>query len=270
VTQPEGQARDFWFDTEHGRALARRWPRPAAAGTSPVPAPLVLLHDSLGCIALWRGFPALLARCTGRDVIAYDRPGFGQSDPRSDRLAPDFVAREASGTFARLREQLALERFALFGHSVGGGMAVHCAARHADGCEALVTESAQAFVEQRTRDGIVQAQAAFQEPQERARLQRYHGERTDWVLDAWIGTWLSPQFAGWSLQDVLPQVRCPALVLHGSDDEYGSRAHPEAIARGVGGPAQLHLLPDTRHVPHREREAEVARLVAQFLAAGAQ
>jgi len=86
------------------------------------------------------------------------------------------------------------------------------------------------------------------------------------VLDAWIGTWLSPQFADWSLQGVLPQVRCRTLVLHGSDDEYGSEAQPRAIAAGVSGAAQLHLLPGARHVPHRERAAEVAQRVADFLA----
>lgn len=256
---------DRWIATGRGRLLARRW----AGSNDAAAAPLVLLHDSLGCVALWRDFPALLARQTGRSVIAYDRLGFGQSDRRTDRLAPDFIEEEAREFFPLLREQLGLERFALFGHSVGGGMAVHCAALHADGCEALITESAQAFVEDRTRDGILQAQAAFQDPQERERLRRYHADKAEWVLDAWIGTWLSPQFASWSLNDVLPRVCCRTLVLHGSDDEYGSRAHPEAIAARVAGPARLEVLADTRHVPHREHPTQVAQRVADFLAAAA-
>jgi len=78
---------------------------------------------------------------------------------------------------------------------------------------------------------------------------------------------LAPDFAGWSLDAVLPQVRCPALVLHGTEDEYGSRRHPERIAQGVAGPAQLELIPEVRHVPHREREAWVAQRVAAFLQA---
>lgn len=254
---------DFHIATQHGHVLARRWLPQGQQGPL---APIVLLHDSLGCIALWRDFPALLAGHTGRAVIAYDRPGFGQSAPRSGRLAADFVAREADEAFAALRAQLQIGAFIVFGHSVGGGIAVHCAARYPQDCQALITVAAQAFVEERTRAGIRQAQAAFANPEERARLQRYHGARTDWVLEAWIGTWLSPQFADFSLLAVLPQVRCPTLVLHGSEDEYGSAAHPRLIAGHVGGPVQMQLLTDTHHVPHRERPPQVLELVAGFLA----
>ncbi len=257
---------DFRVATEGGHILARRWQPPAQHSSAPAAAaPIVLLHDSLGCVELWREFPALLAQRTGRAVIAYDRAGFGQSDARSDRMSADFVARESAEAFAALRQHLAIEDFVVFGHSVGGGMAVHCAARYQGACQALITEAAQAFVEERTLEGIRQARTAFADPQERARLQRYHGQRTDWVLDAWIGTWLSPQFADFSLREVLPLVRCPTLVLHGSEDEYGSPVHPNLIAEHVSGPVQMHLMADTHHVPHRERPQQVLQLVADFL-----
>ena len=58
-------------------------------------APVVLLHDSLGCIAVWRDFPERLAVATGREIIAYDRLGFGQSDPHPHRLSGDFIHAEA-------------------------------------------------------------------------------------------------------------------------------------------------------------------------------
>jgi pimeloyl-ACP methyl ester carboxylesterase len=64
---------------------------------------------------------------------------------------------------------------------------------------------------------------------------------------------------------VLPQVACPALVIHGIDDEYGSSAHPTLIAELGGGTARLELMADTRHVPHREREAEVIAMVKGFV-----
>ena len=146
-------------------------------------------------------------------------------------------------------------------------MAVHAAARWPDDCEALVTVAAQAFVEERTVQGIEQAREMFRDPTQRERLARYHGERTDWVLEAWIGTWLSPAFASWRLADVLPLVRCPALVLHGEHDEYGSVRHPETIGRLCGGPARVEILAGTAHVPHRERPEAVLDLVADFLQA---
>lgn len=254
---------DHWIATPQGGLFARSW-TPAAPTKGR--APIVLLHDSLGSIQLWRSFPAALAAGTGRQVIAYDRLGFGLSDPRSDDIGMDFIEEEAATFFPLVLRHFGLVRFVAMGHSVGGGMAVHCAARHADGCEALITESAQAFVEDRTRAGIIEAKASFQHEPSFARLRQYHGDKAPWVLDAWTETWLSPAFAPWSLDGVLPLVRCPALVIHGGDDEYGSTRQPERIAGLLGGPAQLAIMPGLRHVPHREREGAVVDRIASFLA----
>ncbi|AOJ03093.1 alpha/beta hydrolase [Burkholderia mayonis] len=259
--------KDCWVDTGRGRLFVRCWPAPHHADAPDSLPPIVLLHDSLGCVHLWRTFPNALAECTGRRVIVYDRLGFGQSDPRTDALDADFVRDEARRFFPMLREQLGFDRFVAFGHSVGGGMAVHCAAAYPSACEALITESALAFVEGRTRAGIVDAREQFKQRETFERLQVYHGEKTRWVLDAWIETWLSPAFSDWSLNDVLPQVTCPTLAIHGSDDEYGSNLHPETIVRSVGGPAQIEIVRGVRHVPHRERERWVAERVAGFIGA---
>lgn len=256
---------DIWVNTGQGRLFSRCW-RPLNQGKDPGRrSPVVLFHDSLGCTELWRTFPAVLARCTGRIVIAYDRLGFGQSDRRTDKLGIDFIMEEAENIFPVLREQLGFDRFIAFGHSVGGGMATHCAALHASSCDALITESAQAFVENRTRAGIIEAKRLFAQTEQFDRLARYHGERTRWVLDAWIETWLSQEFAGWSLKETLPRVTCPTLAIHGSEDEYGSNLQPETITSLVSGPSQLEIMPGAQHVPHREQEERVAELVACFI-----
>jgi len=260
----DGLASDHWIVHPSGRLFARQW-RPE--GINAAGAPIVLLHDSLGCVELWRDFPALLAAAAGRRVIAYDRLGFGRSDARIGRPSRNFVAEEATTTFPTLREQLAIGRFVAMGHSVGGGMAVEIAAQASADCEALVTMAAQAFVEDRTIAGLRVAQVQFRDPAQVARLARYHGDKAAWALDAWLGQWLDPAFAGWTLDDALPRVTCPALVIHGEDDEYGSAAHPARIAAGVRGPARKQVMPGVGHFPHRERPEAVVRRVADFLAA---
>ncbi len=260
---------DHWIAHPQGRLFAREWPASAAGAASP---PLVLQHDSLGCVAIWRDFPERLAAATGRRVVAYDRLGFGLSDARAGRLPHDFIADEGRSFLPAVLAQLGIDRFVALGHSVGGGMSVNIAAQRPQACVALVTIAAQAFVEDRTVAGLRAARASFAEPGALERLARHHGDKAAWVLSAWLDTWLDPAFAGWSLDDVLPRVRCPALVLHGELDEYGSAAHPQRIARGVGGPVQRRLLAGLGHVPQRERPDEVVRHVAGFLveaAAGA-
>lgn len=251
-----------WVDHPAGRLFVRQWP-----GQDAVALPVVLLHDSLGAVALWRDFPQALSAATGRTVIAYDRLGYGQSAPAPGPQAPDFISAEAHGAFAAVRQALGLDRFVALGHSVGGGMAIHLAAADPQHCAAIVTMAAQAFVEARTRAGIREAQALFDDPQQVARLARYHGDKARWVLDAWIDTWLSPAFDDWSLDGVLDQVRCPALVMHGEEDEYGSVEHPRRIAAGIGAAARLVIYPGVRHMPHRECPEAVIDHIAGFLAA---
>lgn len=243
-----------------GEVFVRRW---GAARNDREP--IVLLHDSLGCVDMWHGFPQDLAERTGRTVIAYDRLGFGRSSPRVGLPGTGFIQEEAEVHFPALAGALSLDGYVLFGHSVGGGMALSIASRHPDACRAVISESAQAFVEPRTLAGIEAAKASFADPMRLARLGKWHGDKARWVLDAWTGVWLSAEFRSWSLVPVLAGIGCPVLVIHGSEDEYGSEAFPTTIARHVRGPVQVELLDGCGHVPHRERTAPVLDLVSTFI-----
>lgn len=253
---------ETYLPLEGGRIFVKTWTPEAPSSKAPV----LMLHDSLGCVDLWRGFPEALCERLGRKIIAYDRLGFGRSDARTERPSLRFVEEEAEEVFPRLHVALRLEGFALLGHSVGGGMAANIAARHPEACEALVTVSAQAFVEERTVAGIERAKRQFEGPAQFARLSRYHGDKAPWVLDAWTGTWLSPAFADWSLFEVLPQVACPVLAVHGESDEYGSHRFPESIAERTSGPASALILENCGHIPHREQPEVLLDAVGAFLA----
>lgn len=253
---------DEWLASPQGRVFVRRW---RASASDPSLAPMLLLHDSLGCVELWRDFPARLCAATGREIIAYDRLGFGRSAARSGPLALDFIRNEALQFLPLLQQQLGLARFMVFGHSVGGGMAVNIAAESGRDCLALITVAAQAFVEPRILQGIRQAQELFRDPLQFARLQKYHGDKAEWVLNAWVDTWLSPAFAGWSLAPQLPRVVCPLLAVHGACDEYASERQPQMLAELCGGATQVALIAGAGHVLHRERPEGLAQLVAGFV-----
>ncbi|MCS7067554.1 alpha/beta hydrolase [Meiothermus sp.] len=252
--------KDTLVEVPGGQVFVRQW----NMGRQNL-APIVLLHDSLGSVELWRGFPEALAQATGRTVWAYDRLGFGQSSPRHEQPSTAFILEEARLYFPAIAEQLKLDEYILFGHSVGGAMAICIAAHRPNRCRAVITEAAQAFVEERTLEGIRTAQTNFEDPAQFARLTRWHGGKARWVLEAWTGVWLSPAFRGWTLEVCLPRVRCPVLALHGDRDEYGSVAFPSRIVKGVQGPARMEVLQNCGHVPHREQEPLVLKLVEDFL-----
>lgn len=252
---------DRFVAVEGGQLFVRRWRAPECAAGA---APLLLLHDSLGSVALWRHFPASLALTLRREVIAYDRLGFGRSSVRHARPGADFIEHEARCVLPALADALGLERYALLGHSVGGGMALVAAALHPARCERVVSIAAQAFVEPRTRAAVRAARARYAMPGPMQRLSRWHGDRAAWVVDAWTGTWLARDFAGWCLDPWLPRIACPVLALHGDRDEFGSVAFPLRIVARAGGDARMLLLRDCGHVPHRERAAATLAAIAAF------
>lgn len=246
--------------TPHGDLFAQCW-----IPTEQLGPPIILLHDSLGCVSLWQSFPEALALECSRKVIAYDRLGFGRSAVHPGTLPASFVQDEASGAFAAVCRHFGVSRFLVMGHSVGAGMAICCAATYPQDCEGVISISAQAFVDDRIRAGIRAADIQFAEPAKFQKLEKYHADKARWVLRAFVDTWLSEAFRDWSLDQQLLTIRCPLLCLHGDRDEYGSRQHPEHMVALVGERATLHMLQDCGHAPHRECLTELLDHICTFL-----
>lgn len=229
--------------------------------------PIVLFHDSLGCIDIWRDFPQRLAQITQRTVIAYDRWGFGKSSARTAQVALNFIALEAQQGFNAIIEASDLQRYILLGHSVGGGMAVCAAEQNPQQCEAIVSIAAQAFIEKRTTDGVRAAKEMFKDPVQLERLAKYHGDKAKWVLEAWTETWLSESYQTWTLEPNLKNVICPLLAIHGEFDEYGVIEQPQYMVDMVQQKQASHckIIMGAGHVPHREKPEEVLAEIQEFL-----
>ena len=237
-------------------------PAPPAGTARPT---IVLLHDSLGCIALWRDFPERIAAATGCDALVYDRRGYGESSlfPPAPRT-PAYLEEEAD-ILPSLLDRCGVREAILFGHSDGGSIALIAAAKYPSRVRALVTEGAHVFVEEITLAGIREAQEALRTTPLRQRLVRYHGPRTDGVTSAWIDTWLRPEFRDWNIEHFLPRISAPVLVLQGVNDEFGSRAQVDAIVGGTGGIGESLLVAGAAHTPHREATDVVITTTVDFL-----
>ncbi len=116
----------------------------------------------MGSVDLWNDFPSKLAESLSRCVLAYDRLGFGKSDERDSLPSLEFIAEKATNYFPAIKEHSSLGSYVLFGHSVGGGMAIKIASQDSD-CRAVVTVSAQVFVEDLTIKGIQKAKQMFEQ-----------------------------------------------------------------------------------------------------------
>ena len=225
---------------------------------------LILLHEGLGSIAMWRDFPAKLARATGCPAVVYSRYGYGRSDPLAGPRGVDYMHREALDTLPNLRTQLGLDDAMLVGHSDGASIAlIHAGCRRWP-VRGVVLEAPHVFVEDVSIASIAAARTGY-ETELRRRLARYHGD-VDSAFRGWNDIWLHPDFRAWNIEEYLPGVRCPVLAIQGADDEYGTLAQIDAIERGVATRFERLVLPECKHSPHRDQEQATLEAMARFIA----
>jgi len=230
-------------------------------GLGPGPT-LVFLHEGLGSVGQWRDFPRRLAEQTGLSAFAYSRAGYGRSSsiqlPRPIRYLHDE---------ARLLPQILaaaqIERPILVGHSDGASIALLYAGA-GEPTLALILEAPHVFAEQAGLESIERSREAYAKTDLRARLAKYHDD-VDAAFLGWNGAWLHPGFKQWNLEASLPAIHAPMQLIQGEDDEYGSKAQLEAIARGAGGTVAVELLPRCGHAPHREYPEETLALMSRFI-----
>lgn len=226
---------------------------------------IVFLHDSLGCVALWRDFPHLLAAATSCNLLIYDRKGYGRSEPMQSVHRTNRYLEDEADVLNALLLQLNITRAILFGHSDGGSIALIAAAKYPAGIEAVISEAAHIFVEQETVDGLKAAVESYRETILKSRLAKYHGEKTDAVFRAWTETWLSKEYSTWSIEHFLPNITCPTLIIQGEKDEYGTMKQVQGIAGGVKGRTETYILPGVAHTPHKEAPSETAEKAQEFI-----
>ena len=228
---------------------------------------IIFLHDSLGCIKLWRDFPDRLCVATNCNGVIYDRQGYGQSSPFTQPRNTDYLEKEANVVDALLNE-LGLGQTILFGHSDGGSIALLAAAKSPTRVSAVITEGAHVFVEEITLEGIRTAKT--QAAGLLRRLKKYHGENTEGAFDAWTETWLLPEFRDFNMEHCLPAIQCPVMVIQGAEDEYGSEKQVDAIVDQVGGTSLKYMVPSVGHTPHRDAVESVLDAAASFISQFAQ
>jgi pimeloyl-ACP methyl ester carboxylesterase len=228
-------------------------------------ATIVFLHEGLGAISRWRDFPAALCGRLGCGALIYNRRGYGRSDPLDPPLSPGFMHHEALEVLPRLLEIFDIHRPVLFGHSDGGSIALIYAGSGLAKPTALVLEAPHVFVEDLTVASIAEVRNAYRSSELRARLGRHHGSNVDLLFESWTDVWLSAEFRDWNIEEYLPRVTCPTLVIQGRDDEYGTVQQVDAIKTGVPGRTEMLLLDACGHSPHIDRRETVEAASVRFL-----
>jgi pimeloyl-ACP methyl ester carboxylesterase len=240
--------------------------------------PVVLLHGFPLSAEIWTPIRTALEQAAR--LVTPDLRGFGSSE----RPEGDYGMETLADDVVRLADRLALDRFVLGGHSMGGYIALRVAAGHLERLAGLVFVSSRAgadFLEGRLRReaGIEKIRrgeaAAFLDefvpnlvgpstrqraPRLLAELRALAGEVPGHVLAAClVGMRDRPDSSA-----VLPQLDVPALVIAGQED--GIVPVDEARAMAAALPrARLAVIPQAGHTPSIERPIPTAEAILAFL-----
>ncbi len=240
--------------------LEYRWigPRPDAAPT------LVLLHEGLGCVALWNDFPERLAAATGLGVFLYSRAGYGASSTIALPRPLSYMDREAKEVLPRVLHAIGFQRGLLIGHSDGASIATIYAGSVEDHrISGLVLIAPHFFVEDMGLAAIAQAKVAYESGDLRPRLARWH-QNVNAAFEGWNGAWLDPGFRAWDITDALAYIRVPVAIIQGVDDQYGTQRQIAVAEEECYCPVEVTLLEGVQHAPPREQPGRVAQVIAEF------
>ncbi|HUQ17939.1 MAG TPA: alpha/beta fold hydrolase [Candidatus Saccharimonadales bacterium] len=258
-------------------------------GAGPLP-PVLLVHGVGGWAENWAEVMPLLA-ADGRRVVAFDLPGFGDSERPA---SPDYFGEPSfyATIVDAVRARLGLERPHLIGHSLGGGIAFVSAVSHPDRYRSLTLAAPGGlgsdialFLRLMSLPGAFLV-AGRGDPRKKAR----HLVRTCFVdgtrvpphllseAERYAGTYhesLRVMRAVATMRGLRPAVRQrwitrsseyrgPALIVWGRGDAVVPNDHAAAAA-AVLPQAALELIDGAGHLVMSERPEEFAAVVRPFL-----
>ena len=229
---------------------------------------LILLHEGLGCVALWKNFPQLLSEKAGCDVFCYSRLGYGGSAPCDLPRNVGYMHFEAQQVLPRLIEELAYTEIILIGHSDGASIAAIYAGTRLStslGLTGLVLIAPHFFTEQKSIHAIAEAKIAYDQGELRERLKRYHGDNVDVAFRGWNDGWLQPQFMHWNIESLIPFIHVPVQLIQGEEDQYGTLTQLERFQRQAKTEVFANTLQYCMHSPHGEKPDETIQIISDFL-----
>ena len=206
------------------------------------------------------------SRATGCGALLYSRQGYGHSDPCPLPRPVRFMHHEALAVLPEVLAVTGIRDHILIGHSDGGSIAlIHAGSPPRPGLLGLVTLAAHVFCEDISRRSIAAARDKYLQGDLKSRLETYHGSNTDCAFWGWNDVWLHPEFIDWNIEEFLPTITAPLLVIQGDDDPYGTAAQVAAIERQAGAPVRTAMIAACGHAPHLQQKDATIDKVTEFI-----
>ena len=226
---------------------------------------LIFLHEGLGSISQWKSFPLEISEKLKIPALVYDRYGHGKSEILSD-FNYDFFMEEATVLLPELLQSLCIKKeIILIGHSDGATIALLFATFSAAKPHQIISISAHAFYENIIVEGINNACNEYYNGNLKNALKKYHSENTESMFERWRIFWTDNRTKNWNISEYLKLIKCPILIIHGKNDNYGSVEQANCIYNNVSSIKKQKLILETGHNPHFEQQAVVIEEIVKFI-----
>src|ERR1700730_13113633 len=234
-------------------------------GPAPDAAPtIVMLHEGLGCAALWGDFSDQLQAATSTGVFVYSRAGYGASTKVALPRPLDYMQIEALDVLPKLLETIGFRRGLLLGHSDGASIAAIYAGGTGDHRVRGVAMIAPHFVvEDMGGAAIAETRTDYEAAGLKSKLERWHRD-VDNTFYGWNDAWLDPRFREWDISEYLAYIRVPVAILQGADDQYGTIRQIEIAQEECYCPVDVTEIPGAGHQPHREAPGATLAAISEF------
>jgi pimeloyl-ACP methyl ester carboxylesterase len=232
---------------------------------SPTQPVIVLLHEGLGSISLWRDFPQQLANTTGHEVLVYSRYGYGNSES-TNGFPFRYMHDEGLLSLPELLSLLAIKDPILVGHSDGASITLIAAGGSSIQPQAVIVMAPHVMVEPICFSAISQASNIYETSGLKEKLSKHHAD-VDSAFLGWSKAWLSYEFKNWNIEEYLPKITCPILTIQGYEDEYGTMAQLDVIAQQASNAKVVETLRinNCRHSPHKDHPEVVLSAINSFI-----
>ncbi len=236
--------------------------------------PLLLVHGLMVTGEMFE--PVIEPLATRHRVIVPDLRGHG----RSRGLPPPYHAAQLASDLARLLDHLDIDSTAVLGYSQGGAIAQQLVLDHPRRCDRLVLACTYAFNMATPREWLeghlapllirvlgLRRLANLVGSQSMLRLNQ---ERTNWLAGLMADQDRTLMLTAWKetmafdSRKRLAEIRCPTLVIAGSNDRGVPIHHAKMLHDGIPG-SQLVMIKGADHALIWTHTNEFMRVTDEFL-----
>lgn len=220
-----GRVREVHLRGPRGKRLSGWLVSPASASRRPAPAVLVMHGWGANAAMMWPVVPPL--HDAGFAVLLIDARCHGRSDGEAFTSMPRFAEDIAAGLdWLKRQPDIATDRLALLGHSVGAAAALLHLSRHRD-AQAVVSLSSFAHPREVMRGFMAEKRLPY--------------PVVGWYVMRHVQRVIGSRFDDIAPLNTIARVQCPVLVVHGRADTVVPVADADRLVARNGRARLLHL-----------------------------